>query len=256
MNSIQALKNIKDVTNKLPKDSTSVATKKLETAININGTSFNGSKDITTSKWGTSRNITVGNTAKSVDGSNNISWSIKEIGALGSNHNNGYYGMSTPEGNTSDWIRTTTSGIIPYQSGGSSSIGTDSWRFNSIYGNNIYGTLHGNASSASQLATTCSINGTNFNGTGGITTKYWGNGRNFTIGNSTKLVDGTQGVSWSLSEIGAAPASHSHSYLPLSGGTVTGNLHLSNNWMKLGAYWFTISTSAPSANVGDVWVQI
>lgn len=45
-----------------------------------------------------------------------------------------------------------------------------------------------------------------------------------TIGNSGKTFDGSADVSWTLSEIGAAAASHSHSYLPLSGGTLTGNL--------------------------------
>ena len=53
---------------------------KLATSVNINGTSFNGASDITTSKWGTSRSITIGNTAKSVDGSGNVSWSSNEIG--------------------------------------------------------------------------------------------------------------------------------------------------------------------------------
>ncbi|MGI6125071.1 MAG: hypothetical protein ACOYIG_13000, partial [Acetivibrionales bacterium] len=33
-------------------------------------------------------------------------------------------------------------------------------------------------------------------------------------------------MSWTLAEIGAAPASHTHSYLPLSGGTLTGDLSI------------------------------
>lgn len=53
---------------------------KLATARSINGTSFDGSGDITTAKWGTARDITVGNTSKSVNGSGNISWSLAEIG--------------------------------------------------------------------------------------------------------------------------------------------------------------------------------
>ena len=47
----------------------------------INGTSFNGSANITTSNWGTSRTLTIGNTGKSVNGSGNVSWSLSEIGA-------------------------------------------------------------------------------------------------------------------------------------------------------------------------------
>lgn len=54
---------------------------KLQTPRTINGTSFDGSADITTVKWGAARTITIGNTGKSVDGSTNVSWSLAEIGA-------------------------------------------------------------------------------------------------------------------------------------------------------------------------------
>ena len=64
---------------------------------------------------------------------------------------NGYYGMGRPDGNTTDWIRTTSYGIIPYQSGGSSSLGTSSWPFNSAYINTVYGNLSGNSNSATYL---------------------------------------------------------------------------------------------------------
>ena len=53
---------------------------KLATARTINGTSFDGSANITTSNWGTARNVTVGGTTKSVNGSGNVSWSMDEIG--------------------------------------------------------------------------------------------------------------------------------------------------------------------------------
>jgi hypothetical protein len=53
----------------------------LATARNINGTSFNGSSAITTANWGTARNLTIGNTAKSVNGSANVAWTLAEIGA-------------------------------------------------------------------------------------------------------------------------------------------------------------------------------
>ena len=60
---------------------------KLQTARTINGTAFDGTAGITTAKWGTARNLTIGNTAKSVDGSGNVAWSLAEIGALGVNAN-------------------------------------------------------------------------------------------------------------------------------------------------------------------------
>lgn len=52
----------------------------LKTARTINGTSFNGSANITTANWGTARNLTIGSTAKSVNGSANVAWTLAEIG--------------------------------------------------------------------------------------------------------------------------------------------------------------------------------
>lgn len=53
--------------------------------------------------------------------------------AMGMNYANGYWGMGDPDGVSTNWIRTTTQGIIPYQSGGNGSIGTSSWPFNEGY---------------------------------------------------------------------------------------------------------------------------
>lgn len=69
------------------------------------------------------------------------------------------------------------------------------------------------AASADRLTTARSINGTNFDGTANITTSYWGTARNFTIGNTTRSVNGSGNVSWSFADIGSAPASHSHNYI-------------------------------------------
>ena len=62
--------------------------------------------------------------------------------------------------------------------------------------------------------------------------------RALTIGNTARNFDGSAAVSWSLAEIGAQPAgsyaaaTHTHSYLPLAGGTLTGNTLL-NDSVKL-----------------------
>ena len=152
---------------------------RLATARTINGTSFNGTANITTANWGSARTLTIGSSAKSVNGSANVSWTLAEIGAAASSHTHNY--------------------------AGSASAG-------------------GSANSAVKLATARTINGTSFNGSANITTANWGTARTLTIGNSGKSVNGSGNVSWSLSEIGAAAASHTHSYLPLSGGTVTGLL--------------------------------
>lgn len=68
---------------------------------------------------------------------------------------NGYWGMARPDSNTSDWIRTTSSGIIPYQSGGRGAghcgLGTFSWYFSSAYIDTVYGNLDGTATNADKL---------------------------------------------------------------------------------------------------------
>ena len=84
------------------------------------------------------------------------------------------------------------------------------------------GSLTGNASSATQLANTQTINGTEFNGTAAITTEVWGVARDFKIGDTLKTVNGSNNMTWTLDEIGAAAKTHTHPYLPLSGGTMTG----------------------------------
>lgn len=61
----------------------------------------------------------------------------------------------------------------------------------------------GTAVAAQKLATARSINGTNFDGSGNITTAKWGAARNLTIGNATKSVDGSGNVTFTLSDIGA-----------------------------------------------------
>ena len=161
----------------------------LQTARTINGTSFNGSANITTSSWGTARTITIGSTGKSVSGSANVAWSLGEIGAAAASHSHNYAGASTAGGAATTALA-----------------------------------CSGNAATATALQTARSINGTSFNGTANITTANWGTARTLTIGSTGKSVNGSGNVSWSLGEIGAAAASHSHSYLPLSGGSVSGSI--------------------------------
>lgn len=62
-----------------------------------------------------------------------------------------YFGMANSSGSDTDWIRTTKYGIIPYESGVSSALGTEQWRFETAYINSIYGNLNGYASSAGVL---------------------------------------------------------------------------------------------------------
>lgn len=119
-----------------------------------------------------------------------------------------------------------------------------------------------NVASATKLATARTINGTSFNGTANITTANWGTARTIKIGNTGKSVNGSANVTWTLSEIGAAASSHTHSYLPLSGGTVSGGLKVNGNITCKNSTDYTTSrarnarfgTSKPSSlNNGEIF---
>ena len=77
---------------------------------------------------------------------------------LGANSDGSYWGMTSPSNDASVWIRTTSLGIIPYQSGGAGSghcaLGTSSWYFNYAYIDTVYGSLSGRASEASNCVCT------------------------------------------------------------------------------------------------------
>lgn len=61
----------------------------------------------------------------------------------------------------------------------------------------------GSAATAVKLKTPRTINGTNFDGSANITTVNWGATRNFTIGGTTRGVNGASNLTWTLSDIGA-----------------------------------------------------
>lgn len=56
------------------------STTKLATARKINGTLFDGTQDITTGNWGTTRSFTIGTASKNINGSANIVWTMAELG--------------------------------------------------------------------------------------------------------------------------------------------------------------------------------
>ena len=93
----------------------------LATGRNINGTSFNGSQAITTANWGTARNITIGSTTRSVNGSTTYSWSLTDIGAAATSHSHGNITSAGAIGSTASLpIITTTSGVLTTGSFGTS----------------------------------------------------------------------------------------------------------------------------------------
>lgn len=208
-------------------DSATMATR-LQNARLINGTSFDGTANITTNEWGTTRNITVGLTTRPVNGASNVSWSLADIGALPltGGTTTGFVNLAGSAGvplnisflfnsqNTGlGWgiQETSADGFLRFQT----REGTGSWTnrlvlasdavtsMNPITAPNFIGAVTGNASTATALQTARLINGTSFDGTANITTERWGTNRDITIGVTTRSVNGSANVSWTLTDIGA-----------------------------------------------------
>lgn len=62
---------------------------------------------------------------------------VNNLTSVFSKFANSYNGLCDNTGNDNGWYRTTRNGLIPYQPGGYSNIGTPSWRFNEGWFNTI-----------------------------------------------------------------------------------------------------------------------
>ena len=155
------------------------------TGTTFTGTTFTGNA-ASASKWKTARTITVTGAdtgSVTLDGSKDITLNLTVA------HTHNYAGSSSAGGaaNSANKLNTNAgSKTQPVYFANGVPVACTS--------------LNGNATSADKLSAA----------------------RTLTIGNTGKTFNGTANVSWSLGEIGAAAASHSHPYLPLSGGTMTG----------------------------------
>lgn len=114
---------------------------KLTKALSINGKAFDGSIALDVGAIG----IAYGGT-----GATSASGARTNLGAMGAVNVEGYYGLTLPDGDDTNWIRTTKLGILPYESGVNSSLGTASWRFGRAYIDTTYGNLIGTATKAAQ----------------------------------------------------------------------------------------------------------
>lgn len=74
---------------------------------------------------------------------------------------------------------------------------------------------------ASSLKNSIKINGTNFDGTEGITTERWGAERTVTIGGCERKVNGETDVNFPANEVFSGSG---QPYVPTAGGAMTGNL--------------------------------
>lgn len=84
---------------------------KLQDARTINGTAFNGTEDIITDIWGTHRDLTIGNSTKSVNGSEAVSWSLSDIGAV-AKAGDTMTGILTGKTINNSWIEASRSGAF------------------------------------------------------------------------------------------------------------------------------------------------
>ena len=109
--------------------------------------------------------------------------------------------------------------------------------------------INKSVASAAQLTTARSINGTDFNGTQNITTNSWGTSRTLTIGSTGKSVNGSADASWSLTEIGAAAASHTHDASAITTGTVTVSRLPAASTSAAGVVQLSTSTASTSTTL-------
>ena len=177
-----------------------------DTYLGINNTA------VAANRLATARMLTIGNTGKPFNGSAAVSWSLTEIGAAAEDHNHDsdYLGIDDTAAAATKLAtaRTFTIGSASAKSfDGTANL---RWTLSEIgaaaVGHNHdsdYLGIDDTAAAATKLATA----------------------RTLTIGNTGKSFNGTANLRWTLSEIGAAAASHTHSnYLSTSGGTVSGDL--------------------------------
>lgn len=95
-----------------------------------------------------------------VDAQNKLS-ALKEETMLVTKGSTDYYGMMTPGEATNQWIRTTSLGLIPSESGAAGSghckLGTSTWYFSEAYIDTVYGTIT-NANNCNTTVTDPSTN--------------------------------------------------------------------------------------------------
>jgi hypothetical protein len=141
---------------------------------------------------------------------------------------------------------TGTGATIPSASGTASGvITTGSQTFAGIktFSDTIGGSVDGNAATATTLETTRQINGTNFNGSADITTATWGTSRTLTIGSAGKAVNGSENVTWTLSEIGV-----NNSTLTLA---TSGIASGSQTWTSNQGTNATFTVDVPGTNIAE-----
>ena len=195
--------------------------------ISADGSNYTGNA-ATATKLQTTRTLTVGNTGKTFDGSANVSWSLADIGAAAASHGHDFYVQGTSlsrttnqDGNANDINQSgfyrpnnTASATNPFPDGMHSHI------------------LHGQHPS-STYAYQIGVPFVTHN-------KIYFRSHNSTSWSSWNKIYHS-GDKPTPADIGASASGHTHSYLPLSGGTLTN--------ANFGALTITRSGSANGASI-------
>ena len=231
---------------------------KLTTARTINGTSFDGTANITTANWGTARTLTLGNDVSgsvSINGSANVTLNGSVNRISGVYTGNG--GKQAPSYVTSGKVRfnmmntntngntnykdfilmdTYTGSDVPYvtaigisktaipmafiMSGPKGNTTEATWVSRQL------ATTVDNVASATKLQTARNIWGQSFNGTSNISGNMTGVGSITASGliSTTNSIRANGDVIAYNGSSSVSLANHTHSYLPLGGGTLTGAL--------------------------------
>ena len=121
-------------------------------------------------------------------------------------------------------------------------LGTSSLKWNNIYSTTFTGALSGNASTATKLAASKTINGTAFDGSGNITTANWGTARNISISDS----DGTNTGS-AVSVNGSAAVTLK---LPSTiKATLSGNASTATKWAAAQTVYVALGTASTTTSI-------
>ena len=218
----------------------------------VNAPTFSGSLSgnaTSANKLANARKFSIGSAEKSFDGTGDVSWSVDEIGAIPLG---GSLGISGTLRTTGEFQTTSANGLrlvygdygffirndgnntyFMLTNSGDQYGGWNDFRPMMInhntghvfFGNGLTGDVTGNASTATKLAKAISIK----------------------IGNTSKNFDGSSNVTWTLDEIGVASSSHTHNYLPLTGGTLSGVTYVETS---LGDSMFKAKRSDTGVEVG------
>ena len=253
--------------------------------VSINGSSNINLKLPSTIKANLEGNASTANTAISAGSAtsdsngNNIVNTYARIDKVYSDSSD-YRQFLGKNGSSTDWIRTTVNGIIPYISGDSShghcSLGTPSWYFSQAYIQNIHGYLYGNISgsstscsgnavTATKLQTARTIWGQSFNGSGNVSGAISSTG-NITP-SATKTSDlGSNSLSYryvyatwvgapSSSSLSLGAANKEHIKIDISGNVGIGTTSPTSKLHVAGTGYFTSDVSSASNIIAGSYIK-